>query len=381
MSKHLVLIGPVYPYKSGIAHYTGLLHRALSAEYDTRLISYKMQYPKLLFRKEQKDYSSDAFKAENAEFLINTANPINILNTASDIIKRKPDAVIIEWWHPYFAPCYCILTGRLRKAGIKILFLCHNVFPHERFVLDRFLTRRTLSRGDCFVLHSREEASDLLSIKSDASYRINPHPTYQAFNLSGLKQEEARELLGLKNDAKMILFFGFIRDYKGLKHLIRALSVLRDKGSALISEGFKLYIVGDFSGPEDRERYISLIEEEKVASYIEIVDGYVPDNEVEKYFAACDLVVLPYESATQSGIIQIAFGFEKPVIATRVGGLPDAVDDGVTGILVEPGDPGALAGAIETAYDRGMEGFTENIRASKYKFSWERMVRTIGELL
>ncbi len=381
MSKRLVLIGPVYPYKSGIAHYTGLLYKALIVKHDTRLISFKMQYPKLLFRQEQKDYSSDAFKAENAEFLINTANPFNILFTARNIIKKRPDAVIIEWWHPYFAPCFCIMAGSFKRAGIRIIYLCHNVFPHERFVLDRFLTRLTLSKGDAFILHSKEEASELLSIKPDAYYRINPHPTYQAFDITGLKKPEARKLLGLQVDAKMMLFFGFIREYKGLKHLIKALAVLKSRGSRLMSEEFILFIVGDFGSDESKEEYVSLIEAEGVSSYIRIIDGYVPDIEVEKYFSACDLVVLPYESATQSGIVQIAFGFEKPVIATRVGGLPDAVEDGATGLLVEPKNPEALAEAIEEIFDKGMEGFSENIRASKYKFSWERMVDTIGELL
>ncbi len=180
----------------------------------------------------------------------------------------------------------------------------------------------------------------------------------------------------------MALFFGFIREYKGLKHLIRAISELKKKESGLLDEGFVLYVVGDFQGPESKKEYLELIEAEKVSEYIKVIDGYVPDREVEQYFAACDLVVLPYESATQSGIIQIAYGFYKPVIATRVGGLPDAVKDGETGILIEPGDEKGLADALERFFNEGSpEKYSNNIKAGEYAFSWERMVDTIGELI
>ncbi len=381
MSK-LVLVGPVYPYKGGISHYTGLLYRALAKKHEVRMISYSMQYPKLLFKKEQRDYSNDAFKVPETEFLINTADPFNILRTAELILRDKPDAALIEWWHPYFAPCYMLLSGRLKKSGVRILFTCHNVFPHERFVLDKLLTRLTLSKGDGFVLHSREEAEELVSIKPDAKYRINPHPTYQAFSFSGMTKKEARELLKLKENAKMALFFGFVREYKGLRHLIKALSILRKRESPLLSQGFVLYVAGDFAGREEKEKYLALIDDEGVSSYINITDGYIPDREVEKYFSACDVCVLPYESATQSGIVQIAFGFDRPVIATRVGGLPDVIEDGVTGLLVDRLDDQALASALEAFFEEGVkERLGENISERKQMFSWERMVDTIGELL
>ncbi|MBQ7260582.1 MAG: glycosyltransferase [Lachnospiraceae bacterium] len=382
MGKRIVLVGPVYPYKGGISHYTGLLYRALCEKYETRMISYSMQYPKLLFKKEQKDFSNDAFRADGTEYLINTANPVNILRAAGRIAEYEPDAVLIQWWHPYFAPCYRLLTGRLKKAGIKILFTCHNVFPHERFVFDRFLTKLTLSRGDGFVLHSGEEAKELLSIKRDADYRINPHPTYEAFAMEGLDRERARELLGLSVNMRVPLFFGFIREYKGLKHLIRALGILKKRGSRLLDESFVLYVVGDFGSQEKKNEYLLLMEEQGVSSYIKVVDGYVPDREVERYFAACDVVVLPYESATQSGIVQIAYGFDRPVIATRTGGLAEAVRDKETGILTEPFDEEGLAEALESFFfeDRFCE-YSENIKKDEYTFSWERMVDTIGELL
>lgn len=378
--KKLVLIGPVYPYKGGISHYTGLLYRALSREYEVLMISYKMQYPRLLFKREQRDYSNDAFKVEGTEFLLNTANPFNIAAAAKRIISETPDAVLIEWWHPYFAPCYRILAKRFRRAGIRILFTCHNVFPHERFPMDKKLTRAVLSLGDGFILHSEKEAEELLSIKGDASYQVQVHPTYEAFAFEKLSKEEARKLLGIPEEQRVVLFFGFVREYKGLKHLLRAVSAFKEESEP---DDFTLYIVGDFGSKETLSEYEALIGELGISSYINIVSGYVPDREVEKYFSACDLVALPYESATQSGIVQIAYGFEKPVVATRVGGLPDVVTDGETGFLVKPCDEKELSEAISRFFaDPALsERFRENIRKNNQRFSWERMVETVGRLL
>ena len=371
-----VLIGPVYPFKGGISHYTGLMYRALSKEHDVTMISYKMQYPKLLFKKEQRDYANDTFKVEGTEFLINTANPFNILKTAGDIIKMNPDKVIIQWWHPYFAPCYRILTGRLKRAGIEITYICHNVFPHERFPMDKKLTKMALKRGDKFILHAQGEVNDLLSIKPDASYKVQVHPTYSAFNFENMDTRTARKKLSVNPDERIMLFFGLVREYKGLKHLIKAVDILKKKYFKEEGSMPKLYIVGDFDGNKDE--YLASIEELKITNDIVIADGYVPDKEVEKYFSAADLVVLPYESATQSGIVQIAYGFEKPVIVTRVGGLPEVVEDGVTGVIVEPFDDEALAEAIFNYFnDNKKEEYIRGIKEREYRFSWDRMAEAL----
>ena len=176
------------------------------------MISYKMQYPKLLFKKEQKDYSNDMFKIEDTKFLINTANPFNIIGVAQKIKKMKPDMVIMQWWHPYFVPCYWILEKFLGKK-IKKMFICHNVFPHERFLMDRFLTKLVLKKGDAFIVHSKSDGEDLLTIKPDAKYKQNPHPTYNAFKMRNISEEQAREELHESQDTKLLLFFGFVREY------------------------------------------------------------------------------------------------------------------------------------------------------------------------
>ncbi|MDE7478362.1 MAG: glycosyltransferase family 4 protein [Lachnospiraceae bacterium] len=372
--KKIVLIGPVYPYKGGIAHYTSLMYRALAQKFDVELISYKMQYPNFLFKKEQKDYSNDMFKISEAQFLINTANPLNIVSVARKIKKLKPDLVIMQWWHPYFAPCYWILETVLGKNRKK-MFVCHNVFPHERFPMDKLLTKMVLKKADYFIVHSKSDGEDLLAIKPYAKYRQNPHPTYNAFKVRNITKEQARQELSKASDEKLLLFFGFVREYKGLRHLIQAMPDIKKE-----LDKVRLMVVGAFGN--DKEDYIRLIKQCKVQDCVEVIDGYTPDNEVEKYFAACDLVVLPYESATQSGIVQIAYGFEKPVIVTNVGGLPDVVTDGQTGYVVESKNPEQLADAIVKYYQQDMEQkLVKNVQKEAYRFSWDRLTEKVEELL
>lgn len=370
---NILLIGPVYPYKGGISHYTGLLYKALAKEHQVTMISYKLQYPKVLYKKEQKDYGNDSFRIEGTQFLIHTANPFNWIRSALTMGKTDAELIIIQWWHPYFAPCYYVMSKLLKKK--KILFLCHNVFPHERFPMDRFLCKQVLKQGDYFVVQSHLDEADLLTICREAKYVVTPHPTYNVFNMSNMSQSEARKMLGVENDIPMLLFFGFVREYKGLKYLLKALPYVKNR-----IPNIQLWIVGDFGN--DKEEYINLIRESNIETNTHIVEGYIPDKEVEKYFAATDLVGLPYVSATQSGIVQIAYGFHKPVVVTDVGGLPDVVDDKETGYIVEKENEKALAEAVVRFFESApRERFAENIRQKAKEFSWETMVQRIGELV
>lgn len=371
-SKKIVLVGPVYPYKGGISHYTGLMYRALSKKYDVTMISYSFQYPKLLYKKEQRDYSNDSFKIEDTNYLINTANPFNWILSAKKIKDIHPDLVIIQWWHPYFAPCYQAIAKHLKDT--KVLFVCHNVFPHERFPMDKFLTRKTLDKGSCFIVQSGQDEDDLKSIISNANYVRAVHPTYNAFKMQNMSKEQARNILGISEDQKILLFFGFVRKYKGLDYLIQAMPEIKKQ-----LNNCKLLIVGDFG--DDKAEYISSINKENVSDVIEIYDGYIPDKEVEKFFAASDVVVLPYVSATQSGIVQIAYGFEKPVIATEVGGLPDVVTDGKTGYLVPAENPKALSDAVIKFFEEdNQKDFEAGVKEESYRFSWDRMIEHIEDL-
>lgn len=371
--KKIILVGPVYPYKGGISHYTGLLYRALKKKYDVTMVSYCFQYPKLLYKKEQRDYSNDSFKIEKTNYWLHTANPLNWIKTTKKIRQIKPDLMIIQWWHPYFAPCYFMLCKLLK--GIRILFVCHNVFPHERFPMDRLLTKAVLKQGNCYIVQSKTDAEDLVSIIPNAVYEQAVHPTYNAFKIKNMTKEEARSLLQIMKKEKVLLFFGFIREYKGLKYLIQAMpEIVRQLKEV------KLLIVGDFADEEQKDSYVNLIKQCSVQEAIEIYDGYIPDKEVEKFFAACDLVVLPYISATQSGIVQIAFGFEKPVVVTNVGGLPDVVEDGKTGYVVEAKEAALAEAVIRYFKENRTEQFTENIQRQEYRFSWDRIVEGMERL-
>lgn len=366
------MIGPVYPFKGGIAHYTSLMFKALQTKYDVKMVSFKMQYPRMLFKKEQKDFENDSFKIDNTLYEINTMNPFNWIIVANKIKKIKPDLVIFQWWHPYFAPCFWSMAKILNK--IDLLFLCHNVFPHERFLLDKFLTTNVLKSGNSYIVQSKSDEQDLRKVIVNPKYIRAVHPTYNVFKFREITKEEARCELNISFNEKILLFFGFVREYKGLKYIIQALPLILNK-----IENIKLMIVGDFG--DEKDKYMKLIKDLNVKDYIKIYDNYIPDKEVEKYFMASDVVVLPYESATQSGIVQIAYGFEKPVIATNVGGLPDVVENGKTGYIVEAKNYTLLAEAVIRYFDENNEvDFKKNIESVAYKYSWDRMVEHVEKL-
>ena len=362
----IVLIGPVYPYKGGIAHYTGLLYRILEGKYHVDLISYKMQYPRFLYHGRQKDYESRLFRVDGACFTLHTANPFNIVRVGRQIRRQEPDLVIIQWWHPYFAPCYLLLAWIMGKKIRKIL-ICHNVFPHERFLGDRFLTKLVFRQMQGFIVHSEKDKEDLLAVKPDAVCQRNPHPTYRIFQREYMSKEAARAKLGRGRVEKILLFFGFVREYKGLRYLLDAMQHICSRVSNV-----KLLIVGSFG--EDKDSYLQMIRKNRIEDCVVLTDGYIPDEEVETYFAASDIVVLPYESATQSGIVQLAYGFEKPVIVTNVGGLPETVTDGKTGYVIEPFSAGQIAEAVVRFFETGKAGeMQENIRREAGRFTWERL--------
>lgn len=370
--ERIVLVGPVYPYKGGISHYTGLMYRALIKKYDVTMVSYQFQYPKLLYKKEQRDYSNDSFKIEDTNYWLHTANPFNWIGTAKKIKALKPELVMLQWWHPYFAPCYFALCKLLK--GIKILFVCHNVLPHERFAADILLTKLVLKQGSYHIVQSGTDADDLMKIVPDARFEKAVHPTYQAFKSSDLSRNEARKLLEINENKHVLLFFGFVREYKGLKYLLKALTIIKKDLKDVL-----LLIVGDFG--DDKNIYLKMINDFEIQHQTQIYDGYIPDKEVERYFMAADLVILPYESATQSGIVQIAFGFEKPVVVTDVGGLPDVVENEKTGYVVETQNPDAIANAVIRYFNENRkEQFLLNIQEQEDRFSWDRMVEIIERL-
>ena len=370
----ITMIGPVYPFKTGLSYYVGLLYRQLSKNHDVTLYSYTMQYPKIMYKKPQKDYEDDVVKIDEAKFVLNSANPFSWISLARRINKEKPELVIFQWLHPYFAPCYSILE-RLLSKDIKVAYNCHNALPHERFPFDKALTKFTLGKADLVIAHSNSDATTLSEMMPKLNVKVNPHPAYNFFKIKDMPKDEARNILSLSKDNKVLLFFGLVREYKGLKHLLNAMPEIVKKYPEI-----RLIIAGDFAG--GRPAYDEMIGNLSIGEYIQIHDGHIPIPDVEKFFAACDLVVLPYESATQSGVIQASYGFEKPVLATNVGGLPDAVDNMKTGYIVEPLRPDLIANAVTDFFDNDRAAeFKQNVIDSAYKFSWERMEKCLLENL
>ncbi len=373
----IAVVGPVFPYKGGIAHHTGLLARELAKTHEVKVFSFSLQYPRILYPGvEQKDYENDSFNVEGTRYLINTVNPITWIRAALAISRFGPALVIFPWWNPFFGPAFSTIACLVKLfSRAKVLFLIHNVIPHERLPFDRLITACTLKRGDSHIVQSSESEIRLLRILRNPVYRKAPHPTYGAFKQDEISREDARTRLSLPQDAEIILFFGFVREYKGLMHLIEALPAIHTRLPAA-----RLLVAGDFF--DDKQKYLRRMEELDVSPMVIIRDGYIPDRDVGLYFAASDLVVLPYESATQSGIVQIAFGFGIPVVVTSVGGLTDVVEDNRTGYIVPPRNAEALSEAVVRFFkqSRGAE-FSAAIEGDRERFSWKRMAETIEELV
>jgi len=367
-----VLIGPTYPYRGGISHYTTLLYHHLKAAHEVKLYSFKRQYPAFLFPgRTDKDPSRVPLRAD-CEYLLDPSNPLTWLQTFQRIKRDRPDMLILQWWVPYWALTFASLAFLVRKfTPIRVLFICHNVLPHEESAIDRFSARMTLSQGHCFIVQSERDLRDLRGLLPEAEIKKTVLPIYDAFQAEVMDAALAKKSLGF--DGPVILFFGFVRKYKGLKYLIQAMpEVLR-------SVGAKLLIVGEFW--EDKKPYLQLIEELGIAQAVIIVDRYVPNEELGLYFSAADVVVLPYVDATQSAIVSLAYAFDRPVITTAVGGLPEVVSDGETGFIVPPRDSQAMAAAIVRYFEEDCASrFTANLRVRKNTLSWEGLIHLIEDI-
>lgn len=371
--RRFCLVGPTYPYRGGISHYNTCLIRELSGAGEIHAINFSRLYPDYLFPgKTQYDESGTPLEAPS-ERLIDSINPLTWMRSGFRAARREPDIVIVQWWHPFFAPAIfviCLILRILRKG--RIVFICHNVVPHETSPIDRILSGIAFSTAHAFLVQSREDGDNLRRLRKGALVSIHPHPIYDFFRTGEMGREEARETIG-EGEGRLLLFFGYIRPYKGLSHLIEAMGLLKDRIDA------RLLVVGEFY--EDKEPYIGLVERLDLSGRVRFVDRYVGNEEVQSYFAACDLVVLPYVSATQSGIAQIALAFDRPFIVTRVGGLPEVVSEGRTGFAVPPSDPGALAEAIVEFFEGGWgERMAPFFAEERKRFSWRSLAGEIESL-
>jgi D-inositol-3-phosphate glycosyltransferase len=357
--KKIIIIGPAFPYRGGNSLFITHLYNSLKTNFEVKIYNYKLLYPSVLFPgKTQYDESkSVVFSAPN-ERIVNSINPLNWIFTAIKINKENAELVVFDWWHPFFSFCHFAISFLVKKKyKNKILFITENVVSHESHFIDRILTKIGLMNSSMFLALSGVVEKELKSLAKDKKIYRSELPVYNCYSTSEkFDRQKFAQQLGISPENLVLLFFGYVRKYKGLDILINAMPfVIKNNPNVT------LLIVGEFY--DDPKPYIELIDSLSLKNHIKLINNFVPNEEVEKYYLISDLVVLPYRSATQSGILNVAYGFYKPVLVTNVGGLAEFIEDGTTGYIVEPGNPLKISqGIAKFLKDKDQINFEENIK-------------------
>ncbi len=365
--KTIKIIGPAYPYRGGIATTNErLANEFLSLGYTVDMETFILQYPSFLFP--GKTQFNEKSPPENLKIkrTINSINPFSWLKVGFRIRREKPDLVIIRYWLPFLAPCLGTIASLIRKnKHTVIICLADNIVPHEHRPGDRQLTNYFIQRIDGLIAMSKSVLTDGVSFRKNLPTGYCPHPIFDNYG-EKLSFQEAKQKLKLEPETRYLLFFGFIRDYKGLDLLINAFADER-----LRKFPVKLLVAGEYySNPES---YLKLIAEKKLEEFIELRTDFIPDDEVRLYFSAVDMVVQPYKSATQSGVTQIGYHFNKPMLVTNVGGLSEIIPDGKIGYVVEPASQKIADALVDFYENERMAEFEANMSEEKKKFSWANM--------
>ena len=368
----VIIVGTAYPYRGGLSAFNErLAYEYLQRGDEVEIYTFTLQYPSFLFPGKTQYSDEPAPKGLTIHRLINSINPFSWLKTGREIARKRPDLLITKFWLPFMAPCLGTIERRVRRNGhTRIVSILDNIIPHEHRPGDRIFARYFVRSTDAFVAMSRSVLDDLNLFDTKKPRRFCPHPLYDHYG-DILPKEEARRMIGIDTDGRYVLFFGFIRSYKGLDLLLDAMADPR-----IAQRDIRLIVAGEFYG--DPKPYMEQIERLGIADRIKLCTDFIPDSQVNRYFCAADLVAQPYKSATQSGVTQIAFHFEKPMLVTDVGGLAEIVPDGKIGYVVQP-DAHQIADAIVRYYDEQREApFTEAVRHEKQKYTWNKMLEAIG---
>lgn len=372
--RKIVIVGSAYPLRGGLSAFNERLARELIRQgHEVTIFTFSLQYPRFLFPGKTQ-YSSDPPPEDlDIRVCINSINPLSWISAGKKIKKLKPDLVIIKFWIPFMAPCLGNIARIIRKNGhSKVITVIDNIIPHEKRPGDKMLAGYWVNSVDGFVTMSRSVLTELDIFDSTKPRKYSPHPLYDNFG-EVIEKVKARQMLGLNPGDRIILFFGFIRDYKGLDLLLEAMAY-----PAIKELDVKLLVAGEFY--TDSKPYYDLVRKYNLKENVIMTGDFVPDIDVAKHFSACDLVVQPYKHATQSGVTQIAYHFEKPMITTNVGGLAEIVPDGKVGYVVEP-SADRIAFSVERFFrEEKVDEFAANISFEKSKYSWDVFIASLNEI-
>ena len=370
----VVILGTAWPYRGGLSAFNERLARQYMAEgHEVEVVTFTLQYPKLLFPGKTQ-YSDEPAPADiRITRKLNAVNPFSWLRTGLYVRRLRPDLMVTKFWLPFMAPALGTVN-RVAGKGVRRISILDNLIPHERRVGDRLFARWFVGSVDGMVAMSRSVLADcdLFDPKHLKPRLFCPHPLYDHYG-PVMPREEARRAIGIDGHGRFALFFGFIRDYKGLDLLLDAMADPR-----LAALDVVLIVAGEFYG--DPKPYMERIERLGIGGRVVLKTDFIPDHEVGRYFCAADVVAQPYKSATQSGVTQIAFHFERPMIVTNVGGLPEIVPDGKVGFVVEP-DARQISDALVRYFEGGwQQRLAEGVREEKKKYAWENMTAAIDKL-
>ncbi len=370
----VVILGSAHPLRGGLASYNERLAREFMRQgHSVQIYTFSLQYPEFLFPGKSQ-YSDQAAPDDlYIHVKVNSVNPLNWLKVGKEIAALNADLLIVKFWLPFMGPCLGTIARRVKKNGkTRVISILDNVIPHEKRPGDMALIRYFVNSVDGFIGMSDSVLKDLDRFDTTKPRAFSPHPLFDNFGES-VNKVEAYEKLGLELSTEYMLFFGFIRDYKGLDLLLKAMADERIK-----QLNVKLIVAGEFY--TDAKPYWDLITSLNIADRLILKTDFVSDDQVKYFFCAADLVVQPYKHATQSGVTQICYHFDRPMLVTNVGGLPEIVPHGKVGYVVEPA-PASIADAIVDFYGNHRELlYRDNIRLEKKKYAWSEMLKKIAEV-
>jgi len=373
-SKKVIIIGPAHPLRGGLASFDERLAKQFQEEgFDTTIYTFSLQYPNFLFPGTTQYSTEPAPTDIKIKVCINSVNPLNWLKIGNELKKLEPVLIVVRYWLPFMGPCLGTILRQVKKNKYtKVVCIADNVIPHEKRPGDTPFTQYFFKPVDAFITMSEKVMTDLRQFTQKPAQQV-VHPLYDNFG-EALNKQAARKHLGLPEHEKIILFFGFIRKYKGLDLLLESMSLLHLKHSTL---NIQLLIAGEFY--EDKKPYEEQIEQLGIANSLILRTDFIADSEVKYYLSAADFVIQPYKNATQSGVTPLAYHFNKPMLVTNVGGLPSLVPDRKVGLIAEP-NAQAIADKIVELYTLSEDFFLPHLLEEKKKYSWNVLTQTILQL-